>query len=93
MQNFQDKFETHKGPFISAFPICMTIPLSYPFLINALNAYVVDMDKRLSKCNSGKQFHIHWANIFFHLIRHMNHFDTVVVLPLLLSCSYQLEIR
>ena len=28
MQNFQDTFETHKRSFISAFSICMTVPLS-----------------------------------------------------------------
>ena len=27
MQNFQDSFETHKRSFISAFSICMTVPL------------------------------------------------------------------
>ena len=27
MQNFQDTFETSKQAFISAFSICMTVPL------------------------------------------------------------------
>ena len=27
MQNFQDTFEIHKRSFISAFSICMTVPL------------------------------------------------------------------
>ena len=27
MQNFQDTFETRKRSFISAFSICMTVPL------------------------------------------------------------------
>ena len=29
MQNFQDTFETRKRSFISAFSICMTVPLNY----------------------------------------------------------------
>ena len=29
MQNFQDTFETRKRLFISAFSICMTVPLKY----------------------------------------------------------------
>ena len=28
MQNFQDTFETHKRSFISAFSICMNVPLN-----------------------------------------------------------------
>ena len=28
MPNFQDTFETHKRLFISAFLICMTVPLA-----------------------------------------------------------------
>ena len=28
MGNFQDTFETRQQPFISAFSICMTVPLS-----------------------------------------------------------------
>ena len=31
MQNFQDAFETRKRSFISAFSICMTVPLSKAF--------------------------------------------------------------
>ena len=27
MPNFQDTFETHKQSFISAFSVCMTVPL------------------------------------------------------------------
>ena len=33
MRNFQDTFETHKRSFISAFSICMTVPLENPFVI------------------------------------------------------------
>ena len=29
MRNFQDTFETRKRPFISAFSICMTVPLIF----------------------------------------------------------------
>ena len=29
MRNFQDTLETHKRSFISAFSICMTVPLSF----------------------------------------------------------------
>ena len=29
MQNFQDTFETQKRTFISAFSICMSVPLSH----------------------------------------------------------------
>ena len=29
MQNVQGTFETHKGSFISAFSICMTVPLKH----------------------------------------------------------------
>ena len=29
MQNFQDTFETRKQSFISAFAICMTVPLKF----------------------------------------------------------------
>ena len=29
MRNFQDTFETRKRSFISAFSICMAVPLSY----------------------------------------------------------------
>ena len=36
MRNFKDPSETHKGTFISAFSICMTIPLLYFFLWNVL---------------------------------------------------------
>ena len=28
MRNYQDTFETRKGSFISAFLICLTVPLS-----------------------------------------------------------------
>ena len=28
MRNFQDTSETHKRSFISAFPICMTVPIN-----------------------------------------------------------------
>ena len=34
MQKFQDTFETRKRPFISAFSICMTVPLSANSLPN-----------------------------------------------------------
>ena len=29
MRNFQDTFETRKQSFSSAFPICMTVPLTF----------------------------------------------------------------
>ena len=29
MQNFQDTFETLKRSFISAYSVCMTVPLKY----------------------------------------------------------------
>ena len=31
MRNFQDIFETRKRTFISAFSVCMTVPLMWPF--------------------------------------------------------------
>ena len=34
MRNFQDTFETRKRSFISAFSICMTVPLTF------INLYV-----------------------------------------------------
>ena len=39
MQNFQDTFETPKQSFISAFSICMTVPLKTfaSFEINSKN--------------------------------------------------------
>ena len=33
MRNFQDTFETRKRSYISAFPVCMTVPLKHPFQI------------------------------------------------------------
>ena len=38
MQNFQDTFETRKRPFISAFLICMTVPLSFQLKIFKIKA-------------------------------------------------------
>ena len=32
MPNFQDTFETRKQSFISAFSICMTVPLKFNWL-------------------------------------------------------------
>ena len=32
MPNFQDTFEIRKQPFISAFSICMTVPLKFNWL-------------------------------------------------------------
>ena len=37
MRNFQATFETRKRSFISAFSICMTVPLSEADSVNALN--------------------------------------------------------
>ena len=33
MRNFQDNFETRKRSYISAFSICMTVPLSNNLMI------------------------------------------------------------
>ena len=35
MRNFQDTFETHKGSFISAFLIFMTVPLSISEILDS----------------------------------------------------------
>ena len=35
MRNFQDTFETPKRSFISAFSICMTVPLSISEVIDS----------------------------------------------------------
>ena len=35
MRNFQDTFETYKRTFISAFSVCMTVPLSSSFITDA----------------------------------------------------------
>ena len=48
MRSFQDTFETRKRSFISAFAICMTIPLrSTPLLQNAgdilCNLFLIDL--------------------------------------------------
>ena len=40
MRNFQDTFETRKLSFICAFPICMTVPLSF-------NIFLVDFNQNL----------------------------------------------
>ena len=32
MQNFKDTFETRKRSFITAFAVCMTVPLRTPIL-------------------------------------------------------------
>ena len=50
MWNFQDTFETVKQSFISAFSICMTVPLSY--LSHAISPYLHG--------NS-----INWTNAFY----------------------------
>ena len=45
MRNFQDTIETRKRQFISAFPVCMTVPLNklllliHKFLFIALSQY------------------------------------------------------
>ena len=35
MRNFQDTFETRKRSFISGFPICITVPLTFSELFLA----------------------------------------------------------
>ena len=40
MRNFQDIFEAHKLPFISAFYICMTVPLNMTFIECTRNEHV-----------------------------------------------------
>ena len=44
MQNFQDTFETPKRSFISAFSICMTVPL-----IDFRNCVVVENGTKFGK--------------------------------------------
>ena len=44
MQNFQDTLETRKGSFISAFLICMTVPLSVWVV---LSMYSIKVQKEL----------------------------------------------
>ena len=40
MQNFQDTFETRKRSFISAFSVCMTVPLNMKFIECTRNEHV-----------------------------------------------------
>ena len=47
MPNFQDIFETHKRSFISAFSICMTVPLSLQVSLYKHNHII-----QFSKCCS-----------------------------------------
>ena len=59
MQNFQDTFETRKRSFISAFSICMTVPLittmqvsrnsrSYVFYIKQKHSSGCALKKKMS---------------------------------------------
>ena len=41
MLHFQDTFETRKRSFISAFSVCMTVPLSIP--LNFSLFYILDI--------------------------------------------------
>ena len=65
MQNFQDTFETRKGSFISAFSICMTVPLksnlsnSEPKLVNyrdykkfSFEKFKTSLDNVLRHCST-----------------------------------------
>ena len=46
MRNFQDTFETRKRPFISAFSICMTVPLKDVYK-NVNKMFIEYLDYRL----------------------------------------------
>ena len=50
MQNFQDTFETRKGSFISAFSICITVPLT-----NFNDTTYVHKIKQGKICSQGQQ--------------------------------------
>ena len=41
MQNFQDTFEIRKRSFISAFSICMNLPLKRTEIVGALKKYSI----------------------------------------------------
>ena len=47
MRNFQDTFETRKRSFISAFSICMTVPLIKNFFIKKKKQQVLDVPLEL----------------------------------------------
>ena len=51
MRNFQDTFETRKRLFISAFSICMTVPLSFKFIAEMVLVIFFEIEcmKKFSK--------------------------------------------
>ena len=60
MRNFQDTFETGERSFISAFPICMTVPLNSRCLIFLYNFCIFTKPLKTYLCK------IIAASTFFH---------------------------
>ena len=46
MQTFQDTFETRKRPFLSAFSVCMTVPLNYKEKYYVYDRFIYDWQNR-----------------------------------------------
>ena len=57
MQNFQNNFETRKGSFISAFSICMTVPLnSLRRRENVWNKNIIETNSTKFRCKQVQLF-------------------------------------
>ena len=78
MQNFQDTFETHKRSFISAFSICMTVPLSLllPLLCQIsclfLGNFFCQETQPYRQCISIRQYRVVLPHVIFTRGKNLN---------------------
>ena len=80
MQNFQNPFEARKRSFISAFSICMTVPLTYRITLVILYYHVQWFVYKSKALNTqGKTARHFYVNEAFRGFRILFHIATITI--------------